>query len=173
MNILLVLVLFGGMELYFLQDSSDLLARVIPHVQTEQVRLHYSFSGMQWDSTIVSERGRFFDAVITPPTIMNIIGLYAVYDNGEVDDNAGNLYLYEVRYSPRMIMPISITDLGIMFNQAKQKIITNTHVDEAITLLDYIEDTLIFLPFIKNSPSELQKNLLLVEVKNLRKQIGQ
>lgn len=172
MNILLVLVLLGGMDLYFLKDSSDLLLRIIPETQTEQISLYYSFSDTNWDSVVVKQRGKFFDAVITPPVNLDIVGFYAIYDNGDVDDNNGYLYLYEVKRSPRMIMPISMAELETILSQAEMKITANVDIDEAITLLNYVENTLVFLPVVRNSSNEVKKNMLLAEVENLREQIG-
>jgi hypothetical protein len=173
MGILLALTIFAGMDLYFLKDSSDFLVRIIPETETEQINLYYSFSGSYWDSVSVKRRGQFFDAVITPPAHFDIVGCYAVDDSGNVDDNDGGLYLYEVKMSPRMIMPISLADLETMLNRARQKITANTDVDEAIQLLDYVENTLVFIPFIRGAPSELKRNTLYIEVNNLRKQLSQ
>jgi hypothetical protein len=171
MNLLLALTIFAGMDLYFLKDSSDFLVRIIPETRTEHIRLYYSFSGPHWDSLHVEKKGQFFDAVITPPAHFDIVGFYAVDDSGNVDDNDGGLYLYEVKVSPRMIMPISLTDLETMCNQARQKITANTDIDEAIQLLDYVENTLVFIPFIRGTPNEVKRNTLQTEVDILKKQI--
>jgi hypothetical protein len=173
MSLLLAFTIFAGLDLYFLKDSSDFLVRIIPETETEQINLYYSFSGSHWDSVSVKKRGQFFDAVITPPVYFDIVGFYAVNDSGNIDDNNGGLYLYEIKMSPRMIMPISLADLETMLNQARQKIIADTDIDEAIQLLDYVGNTLVFIPFIKDTPSELKRNSLYIEVNNLRKQLSQ
>ena len=173
MNLLMAIVLFTGLDLYFLKDSPDLLIRVFPEIQTEQITIYYSFSGANWHSIETRKVGKFFDAIITPAEGLDIVGFYFIYDKGEIDDNDDKLYLYEVKKSPRMIMPISFSDLEIILSQARGKIDSNEHIDEAIQLLDYVGNTLIFIPIIKDGPSELKKNELQTEVENLRKQIGE
>jgi hypothetical protein len=172
MNLLMAIVLFSGLDLYFLKDSPDLLVRVFPEMQTEQITIYYSFSGANWHSIQARKVGKFFDAVMSPVEGLDIVGFYAVYDNDKIDNNDGKLYLYEIKKSPRMIMPISFSDLEVILSQAKRKIDSNEHIDEAIQLLEYVGNTLIFVPIIKDGPSELRKNALQAEVENLKKQIG-
>ncbi len=171
MNLLLALTIFAGVDLYFLKDSPDLLVRVIPEVETEQLTLYYSFSGTDWDSMLADRKGRFFEAVLRSPDTLNVIGIYCIYDNGDIDDNDGALYLYELKIFPRMLMPFSLADLEIMIGQARNKIVSNIHIDEAITLLDYADAMLTVVPVIKNSPNELKRNMLRIEVNKLRNQI--
>jgi len=171
MNLLLALALFTGVDLYFLKDSPNLLARVVPYEQVDVITLYYSFSAQKWDSVIVKKEGRFFDAVITPSETLNIVGIYVIYANGVVDDNKGTLYLYEVKMSPKMLMPFTIDDLQKFVNQARKKIVSGIYIDEAITLLDYVDNILTKLPTIKNSPLEIKKNILQSEIGNLRNQM--
>jgi len=172
MNLILAIIIFTGLDLYFLKDSPDLLVRVVPEDQVEQLTLYYSFSGSDWDSMVIKKEGRFFDTGLVSPETLRVVGLYCIYDNGKVDDNDGALYLYEVKKFPRMLMPFSIADLEIMLKQARKKIVSGTHIDEAITLLDYIDEMLGVLPVIENSPQETQRNILQLEVNSLREQIG-
>jgi len=170
MNLLLAIAIFAGVDVYFLKDSPDLLVRVLPEAQTEQLTLYYSFSGQDWDSTVIEKEGRFFDAVLQSPGMPSIVGIYCVYDD-YVDDNKGSFYLYELKLFPKMLMPFSLTDLETIIAQARKKIIARIHTDEAITLLDYADHMLSVVPYIKNSPNELRKNTLQIEVNKLRGQI--
>jgi len=170
MNLLLAIAIFAGVDVYFLKDSPDLLVRVLPEIQIEQLTLYYSFSDQDWDSTVIEKEGRFFDAVLQSPDMPSIVGIYSVYDD-YVDDNSGNLYLYELKLFPKMLMPFSLTDLETIIIQARKKIMARIHIDEAITLLDYADHMLSVVPYIKNSPNELRKNTLQIEVNKLRGQI--
>lgn len=170
MNLLMTIAIFCSVDVYFLKDSPDLLVRVLPEVQTEQLTLYYSFSGTDWNSKVVEKEGRFFDAVLQSPDMPSIVGIYCVYD-GYVDDNNGSLYLYELKLHPKMLMPFSLIDLEIIVTQARKKIMARIHTDEAITLLDYADHMLSVVPYIKNSPNELRKNTLQIEVNKLRGQI--
>lgn len=170
MNLLVAIAIFCSVDVYFLKDSPDLLVRVVPEVQTESVTIYYSFWGTQWDSTRVEKQGRFFDAVLRAPDMPRIVGIYCVYDD-YVDDNNGDLYLYELKIFPRMLMPFSLADLKTIVGQARKKILARIHIDEAITLLDYADNMLAAVPYVKNSPNELSRNTLEIEVHKLRGQI--
>jgi len=172
MNFLLAVTLFTGMDLYFLKDTTDLLVRVLPDSQVRQIKLFYSFSGYNWDSLMVKGKDKFFDVVITPPEILDIVGFYFAYNNGKIDDNGGALYLFEVKKSPKMIMTFSLQDLEKILEQANKKIISDQYIDEALTLLDYVKSTLAFVPIIKNAPSELERNTLQIETDSLIKQLN-
>jgi hypothetical protein len=172
MNILLTILLFTGMDLYFLKGSPDLLVRILPEVQVERATLYYSFSKTDWDSVTIEKQERFFNTVLRTPDTLNVVGVYCIYDNGTVDDDNGQPYLYEVKIFPRMLMPFSIKDLKVMIGQARKKIMSGVHVDEAITLLNYIDNMLRIVPVIKNSPNEAKRDLLRIEVQELRDQLG-
>ena len=171
MNLLLALTIFTGMDLYFLKDSNDLLVRILPKVQTEQITLYYSFSGTDWNSKVLEKRGQFFDAVITPPANLMIVGLYATY-NGKTDNNEGALYLYEVKNYPRMIMPFSISVLDVILEQVRKKIkMTGRFYDEGVTLLYYVDNMVKFLPVVENTPNEIKRDMLKIDVQKLKEQI--
>jgi hypothetical protein len=172
MNFLLVIVITCGLDVYFLKDSPDLLVRVVPEYQVEQLTLHYSFSGTLWGSMPVEQKGVFFDAVIKTPLDARIVGLYAVYGDGHMDDDDGQPYLYELSIYPRMLMAFSANDLEVVIAQARRKIVTNTHVDEAIALLEYVGGILKDLPVIPDSPGEAKKNIMQSEVDKLKAQVG-
>lgn len=171
MNILLALFIFSGLDVYFLKGTTNLLVRIVPEEQIEQLTLYYSFSAPNWDSMVIKREGRFFDAGIATPEMMRVIGLYCIYDNGTVDNKDGAPYLYEVKKSPQMIMPFAMGDLEVILKQARKKITSNIHVDEAITLLDYVDEMLRVVPVIENSPGETQRNMLQMEVMSLREQL--
>jgi hypothetical protein len=172
MNCLLVAILVCGLDVYFLKDSPDLLVRVVPENQIEKLTLHYSFSGALWGSRTVEREGAFFDAVIKTPLDARIVGLYAIYDDGTIDDKDGQPYMYELSIYPRMLIPFSVDDLEVMIAQARRKIATNTHVDEAIALLEYVGGLLKDLPVIPDTPGEAKRNVLQVEVNELRSRVG-
>jgi hypothetical protein len=172
MNLLLSIIILCGVDVYFLKDSPDLLIRVIPERQIEQLTLHYSFSGTLWGSMIVEQQGAFFDAVIKTPLDARIVGVYAVYDDGTVDNKDGQPYMYELSIYPRMLMPFSVMDLEVVIAQARSKIVTNTHVDEAIALLEYVDGILKDLPVIPDSPGEAKKDVLQVEMDELKSRVG-
>lgn len=171
MNLLLTIMIFTGVDVYFLKDSPDLLMRVIPNVQTQQITLYYSFANTNWDSTVVKKETQFFDAILRTPDDPRVVGIYCVYD-GYVDDNKGEPYLYELKIFPRMLMPFAISDIEKVVAQARKKINANIHIDEAITLLEYVSNILNILPVIKNSDNELKKNILQSEVSKLKMQVG-
>lgn len=171
MNILLAIIIFSGLDVYFLKGTTNLLVRIVPEEQIEQLTLYYSFSGTSWDSMVVKKEGKFLDAGIATPETMRVIGLYCIYDNGTVDDKDGTPYLYEVKKFPKMLMPFSMVDLEVILKQARKKITSGTHIDEAITLLDYVDEMLRVLPVLENSPGETQRNILEMEVSALREQL--
>ena len=173
MNLLLSIIIFSGVDVYFLKDSPDLLVRVIPQYQIERLTLHYSFSGELWGSMTVEQAGAFFDAVIKTPLDARIVGVYAVYEDGTLDSNkGGEPYMYEISIYPRMLMPISAADLEIVIAQARSKIATQTHVDEAIALLEYVDGLLKNLPVIPDSPDKAKKDILQAEVDELKRLVG-
>jgi hypothetical protein len=172
MNILLALALVSGLDVYFLKDSPNLVVRIFPDIKTEYITIYYSFSGTNWDSTVVEEQGQFFDAVLKSPDTVNVVGVYFMYDNDKVDDNNGALYLYEINIFPRLLMPFSIDDLETMIAQARKKIVSRVHVDEGITLLDYIERMLKVIPVIEGSSNQVKRDILSVDVKELRDQVA-
>ncbi|UCD18900.1 MAG: hypothetical protein JSU64_05590 [candidate division WOR-3 bacterium] len=172
MSLLMALVVFCGLDVYFLKDSPDLLVRMIPEQGVDHVTLKYSFSGDVWGSMVVQKRGRFIDATIKTPLDARIVGFYVVYDDGTVDDREGHLYLYELSIYPRMLIPFSVSDLEVVIAQAEKKITAKTHVDEAITLLDYAGGILGVLPVVPDSPGEARKTALEVEVSRLKMLVG-
>jgi len=172
MNLILAITICAGLDLYFLKDSPDLLVRITPEVQTEKVTLYYSFSDTNWDSMVVEQQGQFFDAIVRSPDTLNLIGIYYVYDNGDVEDNNGLLYLYEIKIFPKMLMPFAMSDLEVVIEQAKKKILSGVHVDEAVMLLDYVDNILAVVPIIKDGDTELKRNLLRSEADKLRELIG-
>ena len=172
MSLFLAMVVFCGLDVYFLKDSPDLLVRVVPERGVEQLTLKYSFSGDMWGEMVVEKQGQFHDAKIRTPLDARIVGVYVVYDDGTVDDKEGNLYLYELSIYPRMLMPFSVTDLEVVIAQADKKISTRTHVDEAIMLLDYVQGILNVLPYVPDSPGETRKNMLQEEVDRLKTLVG-
>jgi hypothetical protein len=172
MNLLLAIAITCGLDVYFLKDSPDLLVRVVPQYQIEQLTLHYSFSGTLWGSVVVEQKGAFFDAVIKTPLDARVFALYSVYEDGTVDNDDGQPYMYELSIYPRMLMPFSITDLEVVVAQARRKIATNTHVDEAIALLDYVDGILRDLPVIPDSPGEVKRDVIETEVGKLKLQVG-
>jgi hypothetical protein len=172
MNLVLALVMFCGLDVYFLKDSPDLLVRIVPERQVEQLNLKYSFAGDLWGSTVVQRQGQFFDATIKTPLDAKIVGLYVVYDDGTVDDKSGQLYMYELSIYPRMLMLFSAADLEVVIAQAEKKITSKTHVDEAVTLLDYVGGILSVLPVVPDSPGEARKTTLQEEVNRLKMLVG-
>ncbi|UCG30081.1 MAG: hypothetical protein JSV53_11375 [candidate division WOR-3 bacterium] len=172
MNLFLAMVVICGLDVYFLKDSPDLLVRIVPERQVEQLTLKYSFTGEMWGSMTVQKQGQFFDAKIKTPLDARIVGLYCVRDDGSVDDKDGQLYLYELSIYPRMLMPFSIADLEVVIAQADKKITSKVHVDEAITLLDYADGILNVLPYVPDSPGETRKNMLQEEVNRLKVLVG-
>ena len=172
MNFLLTMVIVLGLDVYFLKDSPDLLVRVVPEHQIERLTLHYSFSNELWGSMAIDREGAFFDAVIKTPLDARIVALYAVYDNGVIDDKNGQPYMYELSIYPRMLMPFSIEDLEVIISQARRKIATSTHVDEAIALLEYVDGLIKHLPVVPDSPGQAKKAIIQTEVDKLKAQVG-
>ena len=171
MNVLLIIALLGSLDLYFLENSPNLLVRIVPEIASENVMLYYSFSGTEWDSVLLEQRGRFVDATLQTPEDISVLGLYARYADGIIDDDNGEPYLYEVKLFPKMLMPFSLVDLEVMTEQARKKIISGVHVDEAITVLTYVREMLGVVPVIKGSSAEMKRNLLDIEVNKLENQL--
>jgi hypothetical protein len=172
MNVLLTIALFSGLDLFFLKDSPNLLVRITPVAQTQQVTLFYSFRGADWKTMEFVDIGQTVDAVITAPESLRVVGLYAVYGN-TVDNNKGNLYLYEIKRSPRFLMPVSLADLQKMLDQARKKIVSGIHADEGVALLDYILEIAPLIPYIKDSEMEATKQRIQGEAAELKVQAGQ
>jgi len=172
MNVLLTIAVFSGMNLFFLKGSPNLLVRITPVTPTQEVTLFYSFRGSDWDTMYFVDIGQTVDAVITTPESLRVVGLYAVYGN-TVDDNKKNLYLYEVKRSPKMLMPFSLIDLEAMLKQARKKIVSGVHVDEGVALLDYILEIAPFVPYIKDSEMEATKQRIQGEAAELKVQVEQ
>jgi hypothetical protein len=172
MNVLIAVALFTGMDLFFVKDSPNLMARVLPETPTQQITLYYSFQADNWDTMNLRDFGVYADAVIVPPESLRVVGLYAAYGN-TVDDNQHKLYLYEVKRSPKMLMPFTLADLQAMLKQAKKKIISGTHADEGVALLDYILELAPYIPFIKGSAMDADRLMLQSEAAELKVQAGQ
>jgi hypothetical protein len=166
MNLILI-PLIAHLNLYFLKDSPNLLVRINPDTPAQQIILYYRFGSEKWDSVITQSYTTYFDAVITAADTVNLVGFYFLSD-GKLYNNNGALYLFEVKKSPRMILPLSIEYLEIMLKQARKKIISQTYIDEGIALLEYLERTLKTIPFLKGSASEIKIKLLMNEVHELK-----
>ncbi|MEO0184442.1 MAG: hypothetical protein ABIL22_06995 [candidate division WOR-3 bacterium] len=171
MSWVILFALMANLNLYFLKDSPNLLVRVVPAQGTKRLLLYYSFSAEKWDSVEAQSYTTHFDAVITPPETTTIVGFYFKYDN-QIDDNKGLFYLFEVKRSPRMILPFSLDYVETVLKQARKKILSQTHIDEAITLIDYAEKTLTALPYKKGGEQEIKFSLLLSEVNELKVLVG-
>ncbi len=172
MNLLCILALFSSVNLVFMKDSPDVMVRVVPEINVEEVMIHYSFSGNQWGTLTVQRIDGTFDATLKTPDDVKVVGVYVVYGNNYRDDNDGSLYLYEVSIFPRFLMPISLQDLGVMLEQARKKITSGVHVSEAIRLLDYLDVMLPVLPYIENTPAAAKRETLLQDVALLKQQVG-
>jgi hypothetical protein len=171
MNTIVTLVLFMSMDLFFLKDSPDLLVRLEPNNQSQQATVFYSYHNTAWDTVVVQRDNHSYHAILKAPDSLEVVGLYVVYDNGDFDNNNEALYLYEVRKSPKMLMPISLTQIELMIKSARKKILAGIHVSEAITLLDYVDHMLKIMPVVKDSESEIKREVLRVDVRSLRDQI--
>jgi hypothetical protein len=163
----MIIVLISGVELYFVENSSDLLVKVSPSIETQQVAVCYSFHSTTWDTIAATWDQNKYTAVIHTPDSLKVIGMYCLYDNATIDDNNGKLYLYEVSTSPRFLSRISLENLGTMLAQAKKKVLSKTHVDEAMLVLEYVRSILGAVPYIVGSAQELQKETLQSELNTI------
>lgn len=168
---LITIIMVANLKLYFLKDSPHLLVRISPEKSANSLTLYYSFGGTKWDSTDAHFVTTHFDAVIVPPETISIVGFYYKY-NGQIDDNNGAFYIFEVKKSPRMIMPLSLNYLETILKQARKKIISRMYLDEAITIIDYVEKTLNNITYKKGSEQELKINVLLSEAAELREMVA-
>ena len=164
----MLLLLCTRLELFFLKDSPDLMVRITSEVKSDRVQLYYSFKGTDWDTMNLSANNNVFEARIKAPDKFKLIGAYFAYPDGVIDDNKGELYLHEISISPRMILPFSLSQLEVMVDQAKSKIAKHTHVDEAVMLLDYVDEMLGELPYVENTMIELNRNIIRSNIENLR-----
>lgn len=167
MNVFMTIVLISGMELYFVENSPDLLVKVSPSIETQQVTVCYSFHTIMWDTVVATLDQNKYTAVIHTPDSLKVIGMYCLYDNAAIDDNSGLLYLYEVSTSPRFLYRFSLENLGTMLAQAKKKVLSKTHVDEAVLVLEYVRSILGVVPYIPGSGQEFQKNTLQIELNTI------
>lgn len=167
MNGLITIILLAQLNLFFLKDSPDLLVRISPEDNPNNLVVYYSFGKTKWDSIEAHFLGNHFDAVINPPETVRVAGFYYKY-NGTINDNKGGLYLFEVKQSPRMILPFSFNYLETVLKQARKKVMGKTHIDEVITIIDYVDKTLNTIPYKNGSEQELKINILLNEVKELK-----
>lgn len=167
MSSLITIILMAGLNLYFLKDSPNLLVRIKPEVSSEQVILYYSFAKEKWDSVNAQSYNAHFDAVVVPPETVSVVGLYFKHDD-QIDNNNGALYLFEVKKLPKMIIPLTLSYLETVLKQARKKIISQTHIDEGITIIDYVDKVLKVLPYIKGSEHEIKINLIQSEVNELK-----
>jgi hypothetical protein len=174
MNTILLIALMSSVNLYYVKDSPDILVRITSQRQDQYLTLYYSFSKASWDSVVIERKGEMFEARLKSPDIqlLKVIGIYFVYADGAKDDNNSGLYLYELSIYPRLIMPFSLEDLGIMVEQARKKIVSRTHISEAIRLLDYLANILPVVPYIKGTQSESERDRLLIEVEDLKSKVG-
>ncbi len=169
MNLLLALALVSGLDLFFMKDSPNLLARIVPTAPAAQLTLMYSFQGTNWQEMTLPINGQYVDAVLTAPESLKVIGLYVVYDHGQRDDNQGKLYLYEIKRSPRFLMPFSLADLETMLGQARKKIKSGIHADEGMALVDYILEIAPLVPCLPGTEQETKKLILQTEAAELKK----
>jgi hypothetical protein len=167
MNTILLMILVSGVDLFFVENSPDLLVKVSPSIETQQVAICYSFRSTTWDTIIANHDQNRFSAVIHSPDSLKVIGIYCIYDNNAIDDNNGELYLYEVSTSPRFLLRISLDNLGTMLSQAKKKVLSKTHIDEAMLLLEYVQSILNVVPYVPGSAQEMQKNTLQSELNTI------
>lgn len=172
MNACMIFFLISGVELYFVENSPDLLVKVSPSIQTQQVAVCYSFNSTMWDTVGATLDEYKFTAVIRTPDSLKVVGMYCLFDNGAVDDNGGELYLYEVSTSPRFLFKISLENLGTMLAQAKKKVMSKTHVDEAMLLLEYVGSILAVVPYVPGSAQEMRKNTLQSELNTINELIA-
>lgn len=174
MNTILIFSLLAGVNIYYVKDSPDILVRIAVPRQDQDITLYYSFSKTDWDSVGIERKGEIFETRLKSPDIelLKVIGIYFVYADGTKDDNNGALYLYELSIYPRLIMPFALKDFDTMVEQARKKIVTKTHVSEAIRLLDYMANLLPVVPYIKGTSNEAEKDRLLIEVEDLRRRVG-
>lgn len=174
MNMILIFALTASVNLCFVKDSPDLLVKIASERQDQYLTLYYSYSKTDWDSVVVKRNGSLFQTRLKSPDVqlLKVIGIYFVYADGAKDDNNGALYLYEISIFPRLLMPFSLKDFGIMVEQARKKIVSKTHVSEAIRLLDYMGNLLPVVPYIKGTQSDFDRERLLVEVEDLNNKIG-
>ncbi len=170
MNLLLAIALCSGLDLYFVKDSPNLIVRIVPEVTANQITLLYSYKAADWDTMSLLVNDRFIDAVLAPPESLKVIGLYYLYDNGTRDDNKGKLYLYEIKRSPRFLMPFSVADLETMLASAKKKILSGTHADEGMVLVDYILEVAPLVPYLPGTEQETKITILQSEAAELKKQ---
>ncbi len=171
MNIMMLLLLCSRLEIFFLKDSPDLMVRITPEVRTDRVQLYYSFRAADWDTMSLSAGNNIFEARIKTPENYKLLGAYFAYPDGAIDNNKGDLYLYEISIFPRMIFAFSLAQMEVMVEQAKNKILKRTHVDEAVMLLNYVEEILDELPYVENTMIELNKNIIKSNVENLRQML--
>jgi hypothetical protein len=175
MNTILIMALMTSVNLCYIKDSPDLLVRISTLRQDQYLTLYYSFSKNDWDSLVIERKGEIFEARLKSPEIasLKVVGIYFVYADGAKDDNNGALYLYELSIYPRLLMPFTLKDFDIMVEQARKKIVSKTHVSEAIRLIDYMANLLPVLPYIKGTQSESERDRLLIEVEELKSKVRQ
>ena len=167
MNMFIILALISGVDLFFVENTSDLLIKVSPSIETQGVAFCYSFHTTKWDTVHTTKDQDRYSAVVHPPDSLRVIGIYCLYDNNAIDDNNGALYLFEVSLSPRFIYAISLENLAAMLSQAKKKVVSKVHVDEAMYVLDYVRSMVDVIPYIPGSNQEFEVHTLRSELNTI------
>ncbi|RKX71815.1 hypothetical protein DRP53_00030 [candidate division WOR-3 bacterium] len=143
MVILIALQLISGPEVYFHARANALVIRY--PVGPESVAVYYSLDGASWRGYWMARKGEFYESYIdltNRPTILALI-----FRVGErIDDNSGDLYLYELRWQPRSILRIDFITLERMLLVAKAKLMEPDYRDEAGNILDYLDRIVSRLP---------------------------
>jgi hypothetical protein len=169
----MIIALVSGVDLFFVENTSDLLIKVVPSIKTQQVAICYSFHTTTWDTVPSIEEQERFSVVVHPPESIKAIGIFCLYDNNAIDDNNGELYLFEVCTSPRFIHEVSLSNLNTMLIQARKKVISKTHVDEAIYVLDYVRSMINIIPYIPDSDQEFEVHTLRSELNTIYQMLKQ
>jgi len=134
--ILLLAQLISQPKVYFHPQASGLVIRY-PQV-ADTVAVYFSLDGSSWKGNWMIAKTGFKEAYI--PVMGQPIVLALLFKVGSVlDDNNGDLYLYEFKWMPRSILNIDFPTLERMLLTAQGKLLDPRYRDEAYNILSYLD----------------------------------
>ncbi len=148
MNFVFATVIFATVNLYFFKGKNELIVQYVPTLEQNKYTLVHAKNGHPWEEINMKRSGNWFYQLIPYDSTIKTIAFY--FKSGSIiDDNAGLLYLYEVKLYPKMIFAVSLKQLEQMLRSAEKKLNAQTtkhDISEARTSIDYVREILNQIP---------------------------
>jgi len=146
--VLLAVVILAGPSLFFFKGKNELVIKYVPGVAAGQYTVVVAKNDSPWEETSMKRSGSWLYHLVGYDSTIRSVACY--FRSGTmVDDNFGMLYLYEVKTTPRMILPVSTKRLDVMLKTADAKLqrrATRHDASEAITSINYVSEILNSIP---------------------------